>query len=69
MSKLGSGLGEDSLVTGENMGFGNALTPGQAKAEIQTLMADKNFTARYMGGDAEATAKMAALHSFAYPQE
>lgn len=70
LAKIGSGLKEDSLVSGDNPGsFGSALTPGQAKAEIQSLMSDRNFVARYMGKDAEAMAKMDALHKYAYPSE
>lgn len=69
LQKIGSGLNEDSLVNGDNPGgFGTALTPGQAKAEIQTLMQDRNFVSRYTSGDAEAKAKMDALHKFAYPE-
>lgn len=68
LQKIGSGLQEDGLVTGENQGFGNALTPGQAKAQIQELMQDKDFVSKYTKGDAGAKAKMASLHAFAYPE-
>lgn len=69
LQKIGARLGEDTFVTGDKTeAFGNAMTPGQAKAEIQSLMADRNFTTRYMSGDAEAKAKMERLHSFAYPE-
>lgn len=67
-AKIGSGLKEDGMATGDNQGFGSAMTPGQAKAEIQTLMQDKNFVARYMSKDAQALAKMDALHKYAYPE-
>ena len=70
MQKIGSGLKEDSLVTNDGQSsYGNAMTPGQAKAQIQSLMADRNFVSRYMSGEAEAKAKMAALHDWAYPAE
>lgn len=68
LQKIGAGLQEDSLVTGENQAFGNALTPGQAKAQIQELMADKDFVNKYRSGNAEAKAKMVSLHSYAYPE-
>ena len=69
LQKIGSKMGEDNFVTGDtNTGFGTALTPGQAKSEIQTLMADRDFTTKYLKGDAEAKAKMARLHSFAFPE-
>lgn len=69
LQQIGVKLGEDTFVTGDKTeSFGNAMTPGQAKAEIQSLMGDRNFTTRYMSGDAEAKAKMERLHSFAYPE-
>jgi hypothetical protein len=69
LQKIGSGLKEDALISGDNLqSFSGALSPGQAKAEIQTLMSDKNFVARYMGKDKDAMAKMDALHKFAFPE-
>lgn len=69
LQQIGSRMGEDSFVTGDRTEtFGNALTPGQAKAQIQTLMSDKDFTSRYLAGDAAAKAKMEGLHRFAYPE-
>lgn len=68
LHKIGTRMGEDGFVTGDKTeSFGSAMTPGQAKAEIQSLMNDKNFVNRYMQGDAEAKAKMVKLHEFAYP--
>lgn len=67
LQKIGSGLKEDSLATGQG-GFGNALTPAQAKAQIQTMMSDRDFVAKYTSGNAEAKAKMSELHKFAYPE-
>lgn len=69
LQKIGSKMGEDTFVTGDKgEGFGSAMTPGQAKAEIQSLMADKDFQAKYLSGNADAKARMAKLHSFAYPE-
>ncbi|VWC95938.1 hypothetical protein BLA39750_02222 [Burkholderia lata] len=68
--KIGSRMGEDSFVAGDGKEpFGNALTPGQAKARIAELMKDKTFTARYLNKDADAKAEMERLHKFAYPEE
>lgn len=67
LQKVGAGMGEDSFVT-TGKGFGTAMTPGQAKAEIQSLMSDKEFTSQYLKGNAEAKAKMERLHQFAYPE-
>lgn len=67
--KIGSKVGEADFVSGDNLEkFGNALTPGQAKARIQELMTDKAFTARYLNKDADAKAEMERLHKFAYPE-
>lgn len=68
LQKVGAGMREDSLVTGDNTGFSNALTPGQAKAQIQSLMSDRDFTSKYLNGDLTAKAKMEALHRYAYPE-
>ena len=69
LQKIGSRMGEDGFVTGDKTeSFGNALTPGQAKSEIQSLMSDRDFTRKYLAGDASAKAKMERLHSFAYPE-
>lgn len=69
LQKVGSRLTEDSFVAPDApQTFGSAMTPGQAKAQIQGLMSDKDFTAKYLAGDTDAKAKMARLHSFAYPE-
>lgn len=69
LQRVGVGMREDSLVTSDSTsGFSNALTPGQAKAQIQSLMQDKDFTSKYMSGNADARAKMEALHRYAYPE-
>lgn len=67
--KIGARMGEDSFVTGDKTErFGSALTPGQAKSEIKALSQDKNFVARLMNKDAEATAKWNQLHQYAFPE-
>ena len=69
LQRIGSKLTEDTFITPENpQGFGTALTPGQAKAEIQSLMSDRDFTKKYLAGDAGAKAKMESLHRYAYPE-
>lgn len=68
--KIGSRMGESDFVTGDKLEkFGNALTPGQAKAEIQGLRDDKAFVAKLLSKDAEATAKWTRLHQFAFPEQ
>ena len=69
LQRIGSKLTEDTFITPDNpQGFGSALTPGQAKAEIQSLMSDRDFTKKYLSGDASAKSKMETLHRFAYPE-
>ena len=69
LAQIGGKLGESQFVTGDNnTAFGNAMTPAQAKAQIQGLMSDKDFTAKYLKGDADAKARMSQLHQYAYPE-
>jgi len=69
LQRIGSRMSEDRFVASDSPGgFSNALTPGQAKAQIQSLMSDRDFTTRYLAGNAEAKAKMEALHKFAFPE-
>lgn len=69
LHKIGSKVGESDFITGDGLEkFGNALTPGQAKAKIQERMSDKSFTTRYLNKDAEAVAEMKRLHEHAYPE-
>lgn len=46
LHKIGEGLGEDALKSGGmGGGFGNALTPQQAHAEITRMLSDKDVAA------------------------
>jgi hypothetical protein len=66
--KYGALVPEDRLVTGaSNAGFGSTMTPAAAKAQIQSLMQDKEFVAKYVGKNSDAVTKMAQLHAYAYP--
>lgn len=70
LAKIGAKSTEGSFVTGDTSnGFGNVQTPAQAKDNIKALMADKDFTAKYIKGDTDAVAKMKLLHSYAYPED
>lgn len=69
LQRIGAKMSEDTFVTGDKTeNFSAALTPGQAKSQIQELMSDKDFTRKYLNGDAQAKAKMESLHKFAYPE-
>jgi hypothetical protein len=66
LHEIGSKLGEGTFIGGEG-GNSGALTPAAALNQINTLMADSTFSHKYSNGDAEAKAKMEALHKMAYP--
>lgn len=68
--KVGARMQEPDFVAGDNAEkFGNALTPGQAKAKIEELKTDKDFVKKYLSGDTAAKAEMARLHAFAHPEQ
>jgi len=68
--KIGTRVMEDTFVAGngKSSGFGDAMTPGQAKSEIQMLQQDKAFVSKYLSKDSEAVSKMTRLMKFAYPE-
>jgi hypothetical protein len=67
--KIGARMGEAEFVSGDRKEpFGNALTPAQAKDQINTLRADKDFVKKLMNKDAESTQKWTRLHQHAYPE-
>lgn len=70
LNSIGSKLGEDKFVGGDRSdnSFGNAMTPAQAKAEIQTLMQDREFSAKLMNKDSAATQRWTQLHQWAFPE-
>lgn len=69
LAKIGSKTIESPFVAGDGKpGFGDAMTPAQAKAEIKALMGDKEFVKQYTGGNREAFLKVQRLNQFAYPE-
>ena len=68
LQKIGSKAVESDFVSGDGTTNFNAMTPAQAKSEIQTLMNDKTFVAQYLAKNVEAVQKMERLHKFAYPE-
>jgi hypothetical protein len=69
MWRIGHSLGEhpgDAGLGDGRIGAG-ALTPEQAKAEIERLKADREWGAAYARGDAEKKKRMDQLHAWAYP--
>ncbi len=70
LSQIGSNLGEASFHGGGGSGFGQQiLTPSQANAKIAALKQDKDFSAKYLNGDATARKTMTDLHAMANPNE
>lgn len=65
--KFGKGLSEDTFVDGQgNRGFG--VSPEAARVRISQLKADPDWTAKYLGGNADARAEMERLLRAAYPE-
>ena len=66
-AEIGARVGEDKMVTGQGLrSFDGAMTPDQAKVEIQRLRGDSEFVRRYVAGDADSRLKMERLHRWAY---
>jgi len=69
MSKIGQMFGEDQLVIGSGIG-GQAMSPVEAKEEIQRLYADKAFSKSYLDksdpGHTQASNTMSKLFDYAY---
>ena len=69
-AKIGERLGEDSLVVGTGLGA-NQMSPEQARAEIQSLYSDKEFSKAYRdnreSGHKTAMQKMDRLFKIGYP--
>lgn len=72
LQKIGARTGEATFVAGSTeTKFGNALTPGQAKARIAELRNDKDWVKRYQAGGMKSAEfnEMQRLQAFANPEE
>ena len=67
MSNIGARIGEDKFVSGDSASVNGMLTPGGAQARIKQLQGDKEWTAKYLGGNIQARAEMERLMQMAYP--
>ena len=66
MSRIGRGLTEHNFEGGRSAtGFG--MTPEAAQQRISQLREDRDFTAKYLGGNADARAEMERLMRLAFP--
>ena len=65
-ANVGKGVGEDSFVEGGGSGkFG--MSPEAARVRINNLKSDAAWTAKYLGGDANAKEEMQRLMRLGYP--
>lgn len=68
MAKIGRGLTEHNFEGGNStQGFG--MTPQAAQQRITALRADKEFSAKYLAGNADAKQEMQRLMALAYPDQ
>jgi hypothetical protein len=66
-ANIGKGVGEDSFVDGTRSS-GMGMSPEAARVRISQLKADKEWSAKYLGGNADAKAELERLMRAAYPQ-
>ncbi len=67
MSKIGRGLTEHTFEGGRTAtGFG--MTPEAAKQRITQLREDRDFTSKYLSGNADARSEMERLMKLAFPE-
>lgn len=67
MATIGRAQGESDFVTSSS-GNTFGMTPSAAQQRITALRADKSWTAKYIGGDADARSEMQRLMNLAYPE-
>lgn len=63
-AEVGKGLGEHAVHQG-NVSDPGAMTPAQAKARIEVLKSDREWSTKYINGDATARAEMERLSKYA----
>ena len=66
MAKIGRGQGEAEFIGQGKTSFG--MSPEAARARIQSLKGDAEWTQRYLKGDADARAELERLHRLGYPE-
>lgn len=65
-SNIGKGVGEDAFIEGSSGGkFG--MSPEAARVRVNNLKQDPAWTAKYLGGDANAKAELERLMRAGYP--
>lgn len=68
MAQIGRAQGEAKFVDGENKGNTFGMTPAAAQQRIEQLRADRDWTSKYLAGNADATNELARLMKLAYPE-
>ena len=68
LAHIGRGLGEHKTSFDTDGGQFGVLTPGQAKARIEQLRTNREWTSAYLNGDKAKSDEMAQLHKWAYPE-
>jgi len=58
-------MGEDTFIGSTSGTVSGVMTPGQAQAKISSLMADREWSAKYLNGNTEARMEMERLHKYA----
>lgn len=68
-NRIGSKIGESEFVSPQgSRTMGSAMTPEQARSEIQALKGDPGFIQKWSGGDRDSKERLDQLHRWAYPE-
>jgi hypothetical protein len=67
MSQIGRAQGESKFVDGENKSNRFGMTPEAARSRVEQLRGDREWTAKYLAGNADATEELNRLMKLAYP--
>lgn len=66
-ANMGEAIGEDSFASGDDRSQGSSagmgLSPAQAQAQVNDLLADPNFSARYQRGEPAAVQRISNLYA------
>lgn len=68
LAQIGRAQGESNFVDGGTGSKGFGMTPEAAQQRISALRADKDWTSKYLAGNADATQELARLMKLAYPE-
>lgn len=66
LKNLGSSVGESNFIPGRQTGGGGPLEPSAARAKIEMLKKDTDFSARFAKGETSAISEWTNLHKQAH---